>query len=454
MNYFKAVKYRRWMNALIILNEGDASVFIKDNEYFYNPIEWVIFLNQGNKALNPLLEDPDTTKPTTTITIENIPPKSQKASNLNDANDNLDVLSTNNDFQRDFQLTRSHTNLTTTTISSTVSSVKSQEINYKTWYGVPNPYHESNTHTQSKCEHIPYKNYSTDHQNSTFTPAIFTPRKSKRLNPPKIQQKQPDDSQQFIDLAYYDEDKDVRTILKLMDKFQEKMTQTHSYSASINFANSPVKSVGRASARTQNTQNSQNSQKPTTPLTPNRITDRGPVFITSAKSVPSSPFLPAKISQSGNEKRILHQFILKQQEGLFLPDISNSVKLSPSSRSQSKSAVKDQLHNIYEFYSDHETLIGFVPNTSASTNFYINKANEQNFSNQNNNTNNQNNQYNNIGSSMLDAITNNNDNNSKQIDPLGENLLNRKPKKSIIALSADSPANANKTKEVKFSLKK
>jgi hypothetical protein len=55
---------------------------------------------------------------------------------------------------------------------------------------------------------------------------------------------------------------------------------------------------------------------------------------------------------------------------------------------------------------------------------------------------------------MLDAITNNNDNNSKQIDPLGENLLNRKPKKSIIALSADSPANANKTKEVKFSLKK
>ena len=428
MHYFKAVRYRRWMNALIILNEGDASVFIKDNEYFYNPIEWIILMNKDNKALNPLLEDLDTT----TTTIEDILPKPQKASNLNDVYDNLDVLSTNNDFQRDFQLTRSHT----------------------TWYGIPNPYHELNSYTQSKCEHIPYKNYSTDHQNSTFTPAIFTPRKNTRFNTAKILQRPPDGSstQEIIEFAYYDQENDVRTILKLMDKVQEKMTLTHSYSTSLNSVpSSAVKSLRRTSARTQNTQNTQNSQ---VPLTPNRITERGPVFITSAKSIPSSPFLPTKAPQAGNDKRMLQQFILKQQEGLFLPDISNSAKILASQPKQ-KSAVKDQLHNIYEFYSDQETLIGFVP-INNNSNFYINKANEQyllNNQNHNNiNNNNQNNQTINMASSILDGTTNNNDTNSKQIDQPADNLLNRKPKKSIIALSADAP-NGNKTKEVKFSLK-
>lgn len=435
------------MNAFIILNEGDASVFIKDNEFFYNPIEWIILMNKANKALNPLLENVQPL--TTTTVIESLPlslpsPHLQfKASSLNHV-DNLDLFSTNNDFQREFQLNRSQTNLTSNSLSSTVSSINSQELNYKTWYGVPNPYHELNALTASKCEHISYRNYSTDHQNSTFTPVIFTPRKTQRF----IQkgQRPPDGSsaQEMIDFEYSDQDNDVRTILKLMDKVQEKMTQTYSFGAINSIPSSAVKSFARTSARS--------SQKPTTPQA-NRISDRGQLFLTSATSIPSSPLMHSKTPQV-NEKRMLQQFILKQQEGLFLPEILNSEKRLAAPNT--KLAIKNQLHNIYEFYSDQETLIGFIP-TKTSTNFYINKINEQQYVNQNGNNNNTNGF--NLTSSISDAALINNENNSKLPDSSPESLSNKKPKKSIIQVSANAPNTsiatnaANKTKEVKFSLK-
>jgi hypothetical protein len=142
------------MNALILLTEGSASPFLKDNEHFLNPLEWV-------ERNNTELEFPYGSL------------KSGKSGSNQSLNDFI----------------ASKDNMTSASTSSFKSSIhqaqqvqhapKPSDVNYKKWYGIPNQYHTKADEKRSKCQHLHYVDYTHDHQNAKYIPAIFTPRSGK-----------------------------------------------------------------------------------------------------------------------------------------------------------------------------------------------------------------------------------------------------------------------------------
>ena len=382
---------------MILLNESTASVFVKDNEYFFNPIEWTIYLNKDNKALNPFLDNSMTT-------FESIKSPTYRNKTI----ENLETLNNANN------LIKSHTNMSFNSDSS-LNIQKGSQINYKTWYGVPNPYYESQILALSKCEHITYKNYSVDHQNSTFTPAIFTPRKTSRSS-------QRSTNTQDMTIPTYEED-DTQNLLKLIDKLQEKMSNTYS-NVQSSLPSSAMKSFVQTSAHSSNN----NKQ-----LATQSSVEHSPVFVTSSATTMRSSNSQFKDTQ----KRTLQKFILKQQEGIFLPDISNTAKILALTP-QSKTTIKDGIHNIFECYTIKQP--PFI-NTTRNKIDSINR-NESSLKS-----------HSNRSSPDSTVFMETNSKLPEQKSMQANNSL-KKPNKGIMQRKASSElTNTNKSKEVKFILK-
>jgi hypothetical protein len=372
------------MNAYYLLNEGGASAFLKDGEYFYNAIEWILVVNQH-------------------INIS----ATTETKNKNELT-NSQLFSPINDLQHDFASSKSHTTMSINSLS--LVNFKSQ-INYKTWYGIPNPYHQVYDLAVSKCEHVSYKNYSIDHNSSTYTPAIFTPRIAQ---PQRSSRKRPGPFLQ--DSMNFSYDENAEALYKLIDKLQEKMTSN----STVNSAPVSALKPSRLSARSTNRKIQITPQQHTN----NNNNNNSPIFLTSAQSVPSSSQSHVK----PRDKRLLQQFILKQQEGIFLPDISNTPKIL-SLFPRSRSTVKDELHNIYEYYT--------------GTNAFINNSQQQQQPNNDSN----------LISSLSLANSSVVHRGSRQEQTSNQNrnnsISNKKPNKSIIQ-KLGNDINSNKSKEVTF----
>jgi hypothetical protein len=154
------------MNAYILLNEGNASPFLKDNENFLNPVEWIERNNAESEALLASLANKN-----------NNLNKSANNNDIGDINDSIKSASTLTISQSQFQTQQSQVQQS----QPNHQQKPQQSLHYKMWYGVPNQYHTKTDLQRSKCEHLNYTNYSVDHHNATYVPAIFTPRTRETL---------------------------------------------------------------------------------------------------------------------------------------------------------------------------------------------------------------------------------------------------------------------------------
>ena len=385
-----------------MLTDGQASAFLKDNEYFLNAVEWILVTSQSNNELqNAITHLP--IQPTTSSSMK--------------------FISTKNTSQ-EFQLHKSHTMLS---INSQASTYYKQPVNYKTWYGIPNPYYDFDDPLAMKCEHQPYKNFAVDHQKSAFTPAIFTPREAPRLSTRMQQQQQRQQQlsifvQDSLQSFTNDEETENELLFRLMDKLQEKMRSTtnSTLSSTVNSAQ-PLATLQATQIQRRLDQNEPPSQNSLT-------VERNPIFLTSVQSIPSSA--QSKPQSKSRDKRLIQQFLLKQQEGIFFPDVrATSNLLNIQSRSQSN--IKDELHNIFQYYTDANNIL-----TSTSQNQHHQHANTaSSFSNHNNQTTNRNSKLENHAGPNINS-----------------SLANKRPNKSIIQQQQQQQKNQN-NKEVTFNLK-
>lgn len=173
-----AIKHKRYLNAFILLTDGQASCFVKDGEHFLNALEW---LTKDHANLNEFLIKQNQTH-------EQQPQQLTRKS-----------------------LSRSNT-ITSTCSASNLRANPLGIINYKTWYNLPNQYH-STLNSLSKCEHVTYTNYSIDIQNSTYIPAILTPRSPQ---------------QQSQQLKPTHELTDNEVVFKLIEKIRQTMSKSNS----------------------------------------------------------------------------------------------------------------------------------------------------------------------------------------------------------------------------------
>jgi hypothetical protein len=123
------IKNCRFDNAIILVEESNASLSIRDNEFHYNALEWLTFAVKNYK-----------TKITTPESANVVKSNQFELFNFN------------------------------TTVDSNNKSPRS--VNYKSWYQKTSQYYNSD----DWCDHDEMPNYSTEHHKSHFIPPILTPR--------------------------------------------------------------------------------------------------------------------------------------------------------------------------------------------------------------------------------------------------------------------------------------
>lgn len=384
-----------------MLTEGNASPFLKDNELFYNAIEWIFQNNTNNDNINLLSTSiknltASTNKLTNSFITSKSSKQSIKSSTINEhTSAKPSTAPSLNELQHEFQLVKSSTFVSQSSASS------ARQVNYKTWYNIPNPYYDLPDMNGSKCDHVNYANHSIDLHRSNYTPAIFTPRtphvnssrnRVQRPPPPSTSALQSAISQHpptlllnqdpleysTYDLDYnYNGENDI--LFRLMEKLQEKMINSQLINAknmstpgssAKRELNTPYKAPIEDNKEAELTQPIA-TLKPTLAMSQSlNINDRMPTFLTtSARSIASSQHSQQTVQTPLRNKRLLQQ-LLSQQPNMTPADISGAMTakllaLQPSS----KTAIKDEIHNIFEHYSGSHFRSSPDDQYSSSTSF-------------------------------------------------------------------------------------
>jgi ankyrin repeat protein len=131
-----AIQNDKFLNSYILIKDAQCSISIKDNERYFNALEWLLNRIDHNK---------------------NLLVNNQLKNSISSMAESTDSLSSIGGFKSK---------------RLNISSSSKTNLNYKTWYSANKQYYNSD----NSCEHTNSPNYSTEHHKSRFVPLILTPR--------------------------------------------------------------------------------------------------------------------------------------------------------------------------------------------------------------------------------------------------------------------------------------